>query len=309
MSKEQNQGGRIQWGRLVKKLNPYTIQKGFRYLKHYGPKEFWIRLHERFEPEEVPYGPWYEAYVPDKETLEKQRNYRFTYAPLISVAVPAYKTPPVFLRQMLDSLVNQTYGNWELCIANGSPGDEEMQKILRAYTKKDSRIHYRNLEKNLGIAENTNEALAMAGGEFVGLLDHDDLLAPNALYEIARVLEADRELDAVYTDEDKVTTELEEHFQPHLKPDFNLDLLRSNNYICHFLQSDVPLWKRSEASEGNLRVHRIMILFSAVWKRRGRWAMCRKFFIIGVRIRHLPRIILPAKCMRLRQESVRSRNI
>ena len=93
MSKEQNQGGRIQWGRLVKKLNPYTIQKGFRYLKHYGPKEFWIRLHERFEPEEVPYGPWYEAYVPDKETLEKQRNYRFTYAPLISVAVPAYKTP------------------------------------------------------------------------------------------------------------------------------------------------------------------------------------------------------------------------
>ncbi len=74
----------------------------------------------------------------------------------------------------------------------------------------------------------------MAGGEFVGLLDHDDLLAPNALYEIARVLEADRELDAVYTDEDKVTTELEEHFQPHLKPDFNLDLLRSNNYICHF---------------------------------------------------------------------------
>ncbi len=234
MSKEQNQGGRIQWGRLVKKLNPYTIQKGFRYLKHYGPKEFWIRLHERFEPEEVPYGPWYEAYVPDKETLEKQRNYRFTYAPLISVAVPAYKTPPVFLRQMLDSLVNQTYGNWELCIANGSPGDEEMQKILRAYTKKDSRIHYRNLEKNLGIAENTNEALAMAGGEFVGLLDHDDLLAPNALYEIARALEADRELDAVYTDEDKVTTELEEHFQPHLKPDFNLDLLRSNNYICHF---------------------------------------------------------------------------
>ena len=74
----------------------------------------------------------------------------------------------------------------------------------------------------------------MAGGEFVGLLDHDDLLAPNALYEIVKKLNEDRQLDVVYTDEDKVTTDLSEHFQPHLKPDFNLDLLRSNNYICHF---------------------------------------------------------------------------
>ena len=234
MSKEQNQGGRIQWGRLVKKLNPYTIQKGFRYLKHYGPKEFWIRLHERFEPEEVPYGPWYEAYVPDKETLEKQRNYRFTYAPLISVAVPAYKTPPVFLRQMLDSLVNQTYGNWELCIANGSPGDEEMQKILRAYTKRIPASITGIWRRILELRRIQTRHWLWRGASLWGLLDHDDLLAPNALYEIARVLEADRELDAVYTDEDKVTTELEEHFQPHLKPDFNLDLLRSNNYICHF---------------------------------------------------------------------------
>lgn len=74
----------------------------------------------------------------------------------------------------------------------------------------------------------------MTEGEFAGILDHDDLLAPNALYEIALALEKDPELDAVYTDEDKVTTDLSEHFQPHLKPDFNLDLLRSNNYICHF---------------------------------------------------------------------------
>lgn len=234
MSKEQNPGGQIQWGRLIKKLSPYTIQKGFRYLKHYGPKEFWIRLHERFEPEEVPYGPWYAAYIPDEETLARQRKYRFRNAPLISVAVPAYKTPGIFLQQMIDSLLAQTYSNWELCIVNASPEDFEMQKVLRASMKRDRRIRVRSLEKNLGIAENTNEALAMAKGEFVGLLDHDDLLAPNALYEIALALEKDPEIDAVYTDEDKVTTELDEHFQPHLKPDFNLDLLRSNNYICHF---------------------------------------------------------------------------
>ena len=120
MNKEKGSAGRIQWGRMLKKLSPYTIQKGFRYLKHYGPKEFWIRLHERFEPEEVPYGPWYEAYVPDEAALEKQRHHHFEYSPLISVAVPAYRTPEKFLAQMIDSLLAQTYGNWELCIANGS---------------------------------------------------------------------------------------------------------------------------------------------------------------------------------------------
>lgn len=234
MGKGSNTGGKIQWSKMLKKLSPYTIQKGFRYLKHYGIKEFWIRLHERFEPEEVPYGPWYEAYVPDEETLNRQRKRKFLNAPLISVVVPAYHTPPLFLRQMLDSLVAQTYGGWELCIANGSPDDKEMEAVLEEYEKRDSRIRHENLKENLGIAENTNAAFRMAKGEFIGLLDHDDLLAPNALYEIALALEKNPEADVVYTDEDKVTTDLKEHFQPHLKPDFNLDLLRSNNYICHF---------------------------------------------------------------------------
>ena len=135
---------------------------------------------------------------------------------------------------MIDSLLAQTYGNWELCIANGSPDDEQMKQVLAEYTQRDSRIRVQELKENLGIAGNTNAALAMTEGEFAGILDHDDLLAPNALYEIALALEKDPELDAVYTDEDKVTTDLSEHFQPHLKPDFNLDLLRSNNYICHF---------------------------------------------------------------------------
>ena len=234
MNKKHQAVGGIQWGRMLKKLNPYTIQKGFRYLKHYGPKEFWIRLHERFEPEEVPYGPWYEAYIPDAAELEKQKKHKFGYTPQISVAVPAFRTPEVFLRQMIQSLLDQTYPNWELCIANGSPEDTAMAAVLKEYSSSDRRICVRNLDENLGIAGNTNAALTMAGGEFVGLLDHDDLLAPNALYEIVKKLNEDRQLDVVYTDEDKVTTDLSEHFQPHLKPDFNLDLLRSNNYICHF---------------------------------------------------------------------------
>ena len=234
MSKNKEVTGHIQWARMLKKLNPYTIRKGLRYFKHYGPKEFWVRLHERFEPEEVPYGPCYEAYIPDDTELEKQRKHKFSYSPLISVAVPAFRTPEVFLRQMIDSLLAQTYSNWELCIANGSPEDKKMQAVLDEYANKDSRIRVKILDQNLGIAGNTNAALEMIQGEYAGILDHDDLLAPNTLYEIARYLENNPDADGVYTDEDKVTTELDEHFQPHLKPDFNLDLLRSNNYICHF---------------------------------------------------------------------------
>lgn len=234
MSKKPSAGGKIQWTKMFRKLSPYTIRKGFRYMKHYGPKEFWIRLHERFEPEEVPYGPWYRAYIPTEETLETQRKQKFDYSPLISIAVPAYQTPVEFLRQMIESLIVQTYSNWELCIVNASPDNEEMQKVLAEYSAGDSRVRFCNLKENLGIAENTNRAFAMAKGEFVGLLDHDDLLAPNALYEIVKILQDHPQADALYTDEDKVTTELDEHFQPHLKSDFNLDLLRSNNYICHF---------------------------------------------------------------------------
>ena len=226
--------GKIEWKRMMTKLSPYTIQKGWRYMKHYGIKGFWIRLHERFEPEEVPYGPWYEAYIPTEEELEAQRKKKWSYAPKISIAVPAYKTPELFLRQLIQSLQDQTYDNWELCIANASPQDASMEYVLKSCSAMDSRIVWKKLKENRGISENTNEAFSMATGDYVGLLDHDDLLAPNALYEIAAALEKEPETEALYTDEDKVRGEQLEHFQPHLKPDFNEDLLRSNNYICHF---------------------------------------------------------------------------
>ena len=96
MSKKPSAGGKIQWTKMFRSFPPTTIRKGFRYMKHYGPKEFWIRLHERFEPEEVPYGLWYRAYIPTEETLETQRKQKFDYSPLISIAVPAYQTPVEF---------------------------------------------------------------------------------------------------------------------------------------------------------------------------------------------------------------------
>ena len=135
---------------------------------------------------------------------------------------------------MIESLEKQSYENWELVIGNASPEDETMARILKEYTGKDPRVKNVPIPENIGIAENTNAALAAAAGNFVGFMDHDDLLAPDALFEIAIRLEKDPSIDAFYTDEDKVRTDLSEYFQPHFKPDFNLDLLRSNNYICHF---------------------------------------------------------------------------
>ena len=214
--------------RFLKKCRPYTILKGLRYLRHYGVKEFFVRLQERIEPEEVPYGPWYEQHRATEETLEKQRRKKWNSPALISLAVPAYRTPERFLREMLDSLAAQTYPYWELCVANASPEDERMAAVLAEYAGKkelEGKIRVRNLEENLGISENTNAAFAMASGAYAGLLDHDDLLAPDALYEVA--LRIQEGADLIYTDEDKVTADGQEHYQPHFKPDFNLDLLRS----------------------------------------------------------------------------------
>ncbi len=221
-------------GRFIKKLKPYNIKKGFRYLKHYGLKEFMVRLQERMEPEEVPYGPWYEKHKRTEQELKKQSERKFKEDILISIAVPVYHTGEVFLREMIDSVVAQSYKNWELCIANAGPDDEKVNAILKEYAAKDARIQVKNLDENEGIGKNTNRAFEMANGQYVALLDHDDILAPDALFEVACAIEKSHP-DIIYSDEDKVTGNEKEHTQPHFKPDFNIDLLRANNYICHLL--------------------------------------------------------------------------
>ena len=219
----------------IRKLTPYNIQKGVRYLRHFGWKEFWIRFSERMEPEEVPYGPWYENYVPTPEEERSQRLYRWKMRDMISILVPVYHTPEAFLREMIESVLAQTCGRWELCLVNADPLDAATAAILREYEEADERIRVRTMERNAGIAQNTNAALAMARGSWIGLLDHDDLLSPSAVFQVMRYLEAHPQADMIYTDEDKITADGKEHFQPHLKPDYSPDLLRSNNYICHFL--------------------------------------------------------------------------
>lgn len=232
---------KIKWTKLIKKLSPYNIKKGVLYLKHFGPKEFWIRLTERFQTDDVDYEEWYRNHRATGEELEKQRNARFPYSPLISILVPVYNTPEAFLKQMIQSVRKQTYSNWELCIANADPTNQEVADILKTASGKDRRIRVTDVPENKGIAQNTNAALGIASGDYIGLLDHDDLLTPDALYEVVRVLNEEERPQVIYSDEDKVTTDLSEHFQPFMKPDFNLDLLRANNYICHFFVAEKDL--------------------------------------------------------------------
>lgn len=159
-----------------------------------------------------------------KELRKLTNEYKF------SIVVPAYETDVVFFGEMIESVCRQTYPNWQLVIADASKSDKLAEKMAD-YT--DERICYVRLKENKGISENTNEALKHADGEYIGLLDHDDLLHPDALAEVAALLQ-NGAYEMVYTDEDKVNEDGSLHFEPNFKPDFNFDFLLSNNYICHF---------------------------------------------------------------------------
>lgn len=241
-------------GRLLKAVSPAYIKKAFRYLKRHGFKQFLIRLTERFQGSDIDYGTWFSQNRVTEKELERQRSLTFEEPVKISIAVPVYNTPETYLREMIESVCTQSYPHWELCIADASPvfiqGDFSREKpdtgsrrskatrltaVIREYQEKDSRIRYRILETNRSISDNTNQAMEMATGEFVALLDHDDLLEPDALYEMAQELMGPDGADMVYTDEDKMNRKGSKFLTPNMKPDFNPDLLRSNNYICHFL--------------------------------------------------------------------------
>lgn len=186
----------------------------------------------RYATAAATYETWFLKHKATPEELEAQKKEHFAFEPVISIVVPAYQTPKKFLKQMIDSVQKQSYSKWELCIADGSDKDDSVRKAMAAY-RKDKRIRYHKLKENKGISGNTNAALRMATGDVITLLDHDDILAYDALYELVKAFNADPEVDVVYTDEDKVEMDLRTHFDPHFKTDFNIDLLRSNNYICH----------------------------------------------------------------------------
>lgn len=175
------------------------------------------------------------ASFPTPEQAKVQKNTKFDRMVKISILVPLYNTPIQFLDEMIESVLNQTYQNWELCLADGSDREHDnVGERCAEYIAKDKRIVYKRLEKNEGIAGNTNECYAMATGEYIGLFDHDDVLHPSALYEYVKVIN-EQGADYIYCDEttfkgDSINNMITLHF----KPDFAPDNLRANNYICHF---------------------------------------------------------------------------
>ena len=181
------------------------------------------------------YPEWYSLTRPSTEELSRQREEEFPEGPMFSIVIPAYKTPKRYLREMLDSIADQTYGNFEVCVADGSPAGESVGDILAEYAGKDKRFRYEVLGENRGIAGNTNAAMAMAKGDYIVLADHDDTITPDALYECAKLLREHPGCEMFYSDEDKLDMDGGALFDPHFKPDFNPDLLCSVNYICHLL--------------------------------------------------------------------------
>jgi glycosyltransferase involved in cell wall biosynthesis len=170
--------------------------------------------------------------LPQSERLS-QKNTIFPKQIKISIITPLYNTPKKFLREMIHSVKEQTYSNWELCLADGSDDKhKKTSRICNAFAKEDKRIKYKKLNKNLGISKNSNEAMDMSTGEYIGILDHDDVLHPSALYEIMKVI-CNEDADFIYTDEATFDTS-NNLITKHYKPDFAIDTLRSCNYICHF---------------------------------------------------------------------------
>lgn len=220
------------------KITLYNIQKGIRYLNNYGLKEFFIRLGEKKETENIPYSDWYNKHKVTDNELEKQRkeSAKWQYKPLFCIVLSYTTNDDRSLKNSIDSILKQSYDMWQVCVFNAS---EDTVSIV----SDDSRIKI--------YQENIDKVSGMLQFDYVTFLACGDILAPNALYEVAyavcnpdRVKQSgvhwntnDKEaaLDVIYTDHDKVSEDLSEHYEPEFKPDFNLDLLRANNYMKYFL--------------------------------------------------------------------------
>jgi glycosyltransferase involved in cell wall biosynthesis len=238
-------------------FNGANFRKTIYYLRRNGLRSTWYAVRERFSRSSS--GTYvYES--PSEEALQKQRHKadeweqsedceRITF----SIVVPTYRTKPEFLRELIESLLSQTYPFWQLILADATE-DDSVLEVAREYLDAEQncgdmnaacRICYKKLSRNAGISENTNQALEYAQGSYVGLLDHDDILTPDALYEMAETIRAARvrgvELQLLYSDEDKCDETATEFFEPNQKERFNYDLILSNNYICHFLVMEKAL--------------------------------------------------------------------
>ena len=191
------------------------------------------------------YAAWISEHEPDAADLEKQRRLsrEFPTRVKISLLTPVHNPPAAFLEEMFASVAAQTYENWELCVIDAASDRAETMEVLRRWESRDERIRIERLDQNLGIAENTNRALRLATGDFVACLDHDDVLAPFALYELARAAMEVPEADILYSDEDRLSEKGKRH-APFFKPEWDPELLCASMYIGH-----LSAYRRSLALE------------------------------------------------------------
>lgn len=223
-----------------------TVEVAWEYFQKHGLRALFKKSVHKIQniQDDYDYNEWYKKVRITDEALAEQRESAgdFAQQPTFSIVIPVYATPEKFLRRMLDSIREQTYPKFEVCLVDATPyakiqhdpaQGRTPQEVLAEYAAADSRFRYETLAENLGIAENTNAAIRMATGDFIVLADHDDELEPQALYECVRAINAHPDVQVLYSDEDKVDFEDIYYFEPHFKTDFNPDLLRSVNYICH----------------------------------------------------------------------------
>ena len=226
---------------LLALCNKETVKVAWDFFRQNGLRALWKKSIHKLEgiEEDYDYSEWYEKTKTTEAELRRQsREYRKLFPegalPLFSIVIPAFRTPEKYLRMLLESLKNQTYPEFEVIVADGSAKeDETVRRVMEEYRQQDSRFIYKPLAENLGFSGNTNEALKDARGGFIALCDHDDTLTPDALYQVAKAVSEHPEAQFLYTDEDKVDFDGLALFEPHFKSDFNPDLLRSVNYICH----------------------------------------------------------------------------
>lgn len=211
-----------------------NIKKGINYIKEAGLDGIASKVRYRMQGPGLGYNAWYrENHQIKDEDIENQRNTCFGYRPLISILVSVYETPERYLRDMIESVINQTYDNWQLVLVDGSSrgeGEPHTETIIREYMGEDRKIVYAPLEKNLGMAMNTNTAFNYSTGDYITLLDHDDILTKDALFSVVSALQEER-FEMLYSDEDKISEDGTRVSDPTFKPDFSIDLLRASNYI------------------------------------------------------------------------------
>ena len=213
-----------------------VVDKLYDKIMKYGFKGTCCKIYNKItKKEERLYTEWRKTHELTEREKKEQKQTDFENKVKFSIVIPLFESNEIYLQQLIESIFKQTYSNWELCLSDGGGKESKLKEYLEHLMKSDSRIKCIRSKEKLGIADNTNMALSEVSGDYIVFADHDDLLAENALYECAKTVNKQNDVEIIYTDEDKVSMNGKKFFSPHFKPDYNRDLLCTVNYFCHLV--------------------------------------------------------------------------